>query len=228
MKIIIALTILISLPSFAADHHYEKNVSDGSTIEFKTDENMDMSGKNVVVIKLDENMEMPGDGTGVFILDENMQMPDGSTIEFKTDENMDMSGKNVVVIKLDENMQMPDGSTIEFKTDENMDMSGKTKERMMNNPNYLMNRKECKEVKDGVAGFLLMSDGIWKEIKKDPEDKDKWTEVMALSSLASNYSNIYDVWCKGSAHLGMKKMKIKAKKYQKNNKDKKDKKDKKN
>jgi fructose-specific component phosphotransferase system IIB-like protein len=228
MKIIIALTILISLPSFAADHHYEKNVSDGSTIEFKTDESMDMSGKNVVVINLDENMEMPGDGTGVFILDENMQMPDGSTIEFKTDESMDMSGKNVVVIKLDENMQMPDGSTIEFKTDENMDMSGRTKERMMNNPNYLMNRKECKEVKDGVAGFLLMSDGIWKEIKKDPEDKDKWTEVMALSSLASNYSNIYDVWCKGSAHLGMKKMKIKAKKYQKNNKDKKDKKDKKN
>jgi hypothetical protein len=228
MKIIIALTILISLPSFAADHHYEKNVSDGSTIEFKSDESMDMSGKSVVVINLDENMEMPGDGTGVFILDENMQMPDGSTIEFKTDENMDMSGKNVVVIKLDENMQMPDGSTIEFKTDENMDMSGRTKERMMNNPNYLMNRKECKEVKDGVAGFLLMSDGIWKEIKKDPEDKDKWTEVMALSSLASNYSNIYDVWCKGSAHLGMKKMKIKAKKYQKNNKDKKDKKDKKN
>ena len=117
MKIIIALTILISLPSFAADHHYEKNVSDGSTIEFKSDESMDMSGR--------------------------------------------------------------------------------TKERMMNNPNYLMNRKECKEVKDGVAGFLLMSDGIWKEIKKDPEDKDKWAEVMALSSLASNSSNIYDVWCKG-------------------------------
>ena len=212
MKIIIALTILISLPSFAADHHYEKNVSDGGTIEFKTDENMDMSGKNVVVIKLDENMEMPGDGTGVFILDENMQMPDGSTIEFKSDESMDMSGKSVVVINLDENMEMP----------------GKAKERMMNNPNYLMNRKECKEVKDGVAGLLLMSDGIWKEIKKDPEDKDKWAEVMALSSLASNYSNIYDVWCKGSAHLGMKKMKIKAKKYQKNNKDKNDKKDKKN
>jgi hypothetical protein len=117
-------------------------------------------------------------------------------------------------------MQMPDGSTIEFKTDENMDMSGKAKERMMNNPNYLMNRKECKEVKDGVAGLLLMSDGIWEEIKKDPEDKDKWAEVMALSSLASNYSNIYDVWCKGLTHHGMKKMKIKAKKYQKNKKDK--------
>ena len=194
MKIIIALTILISLPSFAADHHYEKNVSDGSTIEFKSDESMDMSGKSVVVINLDEYMEMPGDGTGVFILDENMQMPDGSTIEFKSDESMDMSGK--------------------------------AKKRIMNNPNYLMNRKECKEVKDGVAGLLLMSDGIWKEIKKDPEDKDKWAEVMALSSLASNYSNIYDVWCKGSANLGMKKMKIKAKKYQKNNN--KDEKDKKN
>jgi hypothetical protein len=188
MKIIIALTILISLPSFAADHHYEKNVSDGSAIEFKTYENMKMSGKNVVVIKLDENIEMPGDGTGVFILDENMEMPDGSTIEFKLDENMEISGK--------------------------------AKERMMNNPNYLMNRKECKEVKDGVAGLLLMSDGIWEEIKKDPEDKDKWAEVMALSSLASNYSNIYDVWCKGLTHHGMKKMKIKAKKYQKNKKDK--------
>ena len=130
MKIIIALTILISLPSFAADHHYEKNVSDGSIIEFKLDENMEMSGK--------------------------------------------------------------------------------AKERMMNNPNYLMNRKECKEVKDGVAGLLLMSDGIWEEIKKGPEDKDKWAEVMALSSLASNYSNIYDVWCKGLTHHGIKKMKIKA------------------
>ena len=121
-----------------------------------------------------------------------------------------------------------DKNIIEIEPDENMEMSGKAKERTMNHPNYLMNRKECKKVKDGVSGFLSMSDGIWKEIKKDPEDKDKWAEVMALSSLASNYSNIYDVWCKGSANLGMKKMKIKAKKYQKNNKDKKDKKDKKN
>ena len=141
MKIILALAILISLPSFATDHHYEKNVSDGNTIEFKHDEDMRMSGK--------------------------------------------------------------------------------AKERMMNNPNYLMNRKECKDVKDGVAGLLLMSDGIWKEIKKDPEDKDKWAEVMALSSLASNYSNVYDVWCKGLDHHGIKKMKIKAKKYQENKKDKK-------
>ena len=45
MKIILALTILISLPSFAADHHYEQNVSDGGTIELKPDENMGMSGK---------------------------------------------------------------------------------------------------------------------------------------------------------------------------------------
>jgi len=35
MKIILALAILISLPSFATDQHYEKNISDGSTIEFK-------------------------------------------------------------------------------------------------------------------------------------------------------------------------------------------------
>tara|TARA_B100000497_G_scaffold37123_1_gene43506 strand:- start:150 stop:578 length:429 start_codon:yes stop_codon:yes gene_type:complete len=114
-----------------------------------------------------------------------------------------------------------DGSTTKIKLDEDMKMSGKTKERMMNNRNYLMNRKECKEVKDGVAGFLMMSDGIWKEIKKNPEDKDKWAEVIALSNLASNYSNVYDVWCKGISHHGIKKMKIKAKKYQENKKDKK-------
>jgi len=110
-------------------------------------------------------------------------------------------------------------STIEIELDEDMEMSGKAKERIMNNPNYLMNRKECKEVKAGVAGFLMMSDGIWEEIKKDPEDKDKWAEVMALSSLASNYSNVYDVWCKGLTRHGMKKMKIKAKNYQQNKKD---------
>ena len=110
-------------------------------------------------------------------------------------------------------------SIIEIELDEDMEMSGKAKERIMNNPNYLMNRKECKEVKAGVAGFLMMSDGIWEEIKKDPEDKDKWAEVMALSSLASNYSNVYDVWCKGLTRHGMKKMKIKAKNYQQNKKD---------
>ncbi len=31
--------------------------------------------------------------------------------------------------------------------------------------------------KGWCCGFLLMSDGIWKEIKKDPEDKDKWLRL---------------------------------------------------
>ena len=174
MKVILTLTLLISLPSFATDQNHKKTVSDGSTIEIKLDENMEMLDKRAIVIKLDENMEMSGDGTSVFILDENMEM------------------------------------------------LGKVKEKIINNQNYLMNREECKEVKDGVAGLLSMSDGIWKEIEKNPADKEKWAEVIALSSLASNYSNIYDVWCKSLAHHGMKKMKIKAKKYQKNHKDKKD------
>ena len=161
--------------------------------------------KNIIEIEIDENMEMSGKNVVVIKLDENMQMPSDGT----------------GVFILDENMQMPDGSTIEFKPDENMEMSGKAKERMMNHPNYLMNRKECKKVKDGVSGFLSMSDGIWKEIKENPENKEKWSEVIALSSLASNYSNIYDVWCKGLARNSTK-TKIKAKKFQKNNKDKKD------
>ena len=187
MKIILTLSLLISLPSFATDNLSGKNFSNESTIEIELDEDMEILGKGAIVIQLDKHIEMSGDGSGVFILDKNMQMPDGSTIEIELDEDMEMSGK--------------------------------AKERIMNKPNYLMNRKECKEVKAGVAGFLMMSDGIWEEIKKDPEDKDKWAEVMALSSLASNYSNVYDVWCKGLTRHGMKKMKIKAKNYQQNKKD---------
>ena len=132
MKIILALTILISLPHLPQITTMKRTVSDGSYHELK--------------------------------LDENMEISDADTTEMKLDENMEISDVDTIEIRLDEDMEKP----------------GKVKERMMNNPNYLMNRKECKEVKDGVAGLLSMSDGIWKEIKKDPEDKDKWAEVMAL------------------------------------------------
>ena len=97
----------------------------------------------------------------------------------------------------------------------------KSKERKMNNPNHLMNFAECKEIKEGIGGILSMSDGIWKEIEKNPEDEKKWGEVIALSDLASNYSTVYDVWCKDMIKKRMKsrdkaKKKMKKEKNHKN------------
>ena len=157
-------------------------------------------------------------------LDENIEISDADTIEIRLDESIEMSDGSILKIKLDENMEISDADTIEIRLDEGMEKPGKVKERVMNNPNYLMNQKECKKVKDVVAGILSMSDGVWKEIEKNPEDKEKWAEVIALSSLTSNYSNVYDVWCKGLAHHRIKNMKIKTK-NQINNKDGKDKED---
>ena len=154
----------------------------------------------------------------------NKTVSDKNTTEMKLDENMEISDADTTEMKLDENMEISDADTIEIRLDEDMEKPGKVKERMMNNPNYLMNQKECKKVKDVVAGILSMSDGVWKEIKKNPEDKEKWAEVIALSSLSSNYSNIYDVWCKDLAHHRIKNMKIKTK-NQINNKDGEDKED---
>ena len=93
----------------------------------------------------------------------------------------------------------------------------KTNERMMNNPNNLMNFAECKEVKEGIGGILSLSDGVWKEIEMNPENEKKWEEVIALSALASNYSNVYDVWCKDMIN---KRMKLRNKAKKKMNKEK--------
>ena len=93
----------------------------------------------------------------------------------------------------------------------------KSKERKMNNPNHLMNFAECKEIKEVIGGILSMSDEIWKEIEKNPEDEKKWGEVIALSDLASNYSTVYDVWCKDMIKKRMKS-RDKAKKKMKKEK----------
>ena len=91
-------------------------------------------------------------------------------------------------------------------------------DRFTNNPNYLLSFKECKETKDGVAGLLALSDSLWKEIKANPENEEKWMEVAILADMAANYSEIYDVWCKDMIAQRMK-MRMMAEK--KKNKEKK-------
>ena len=93
------------------------------------------------------------------------------------------------------------------------------KEKLLNHPNYLMNFKECKDMKDGIGGLLALSDGIWKEIDANPENEEKWLEVALVSDLAANYSQIYDVFCKDMIAQRMKMRRMHDKKKHKKDKD---------
>ena len=93
-------------------------------------------------------------------------------------------------------------------------------DRFTNNPNYLLSFKECKETKDGVAGLLALSEGVWKEIEANPENDEKWMEVAILADMAANYSEIYDVWCKDMIAQRMKmRMMAEKKKHNHQNKE---------
>ena len=104
--------------------------------------------------------------------------------------------------------------------DDHMATKKNTKEKFMENPNYIMSFKDCKETKDGILGLLALNESIWNEIEKDPENDEKWLEVSIVADLAANYSTIYDVFCKDMINHRMKLRMMSDKK--KKNKDKKD------
>ena len=78
------------------------------------------------------------------------------------------------------------------------------------NPNHLMSFNSCMETKAGIGWFMSAADEVFKDIKVNGEEKDKsrndekWIEAMALADLASNYSTVYDVWCKDMINHRMK------------------------
>ena len=78
------------------------------------------------------------------------------------------------------------------------------------NPNHLMSFKSCMETKAGIGWFLSGAEEAFDDIKVYGEEKDKswndekWIEAMALADLASNYSTVYDVWCKDMINHRMK------------------------
>ena len=84
------------------------------------------------------------------------------------------------------------------------------KKEKREHPNKLMSAKECMETKSGIEWFLGTADGVFEDIKKNGGSKDKswndekWADAIALSTLASNYSNVYDVWCKDMINHRMK------------------------
>ena len=103
--------------------------------------------------------------------------------------------------------------------DDHKDREKAMKDKLMNNPNYLLDFKTCKEVKDGIFGLLSLSDSIWKEIELNPENEEKWLEVSITADMAANYSTIYNVWCKDMINHRMKMRKMSEQKKQKGKKE---------
>lgn len=101
------------------------------------------------------------------------------------------------------------------------------KQEKKEHPNKIMSGKECMETKAGVAWFLSAADNVFDEIKEYGDMKDKswndrkWAEAISLSDLASNYSTVYDVWCKDMIN---NRMKMRMKEHHKDHNKKKDKK----
>ena len=84
------------------------------------------------------------------------------------------------------------------------------KKEKREHPNKLMSAKECMETKSGIEWFLGAADSVFEDIKENGDSNDKswnderWVEAIAMSSLAANYSEIYDVWCKDMINHKMK------------------------
>ena len=101
------------------------------------------------------------------------------------------------------------------------------KQEKKDHPNKIMSGKECMETKAGVAWFLSAADNVFDEIKEYGDLKDKtwndikWAEAISLSNLASDYSIVYDVWCKDMINH---RMKMRIKEHHKDHNKKKDKK----
>jgi hypothetical protein len=66
----------------------------------------------------------------------------------------------------------------------------------------LLDKEDCKKVKDGVGYFLAVADSLFKEIDKLKAEGDEvktnksFENAIKFSELAENYSTVYYVWCK--------------------------------
>ena len=66
----------------------------------------------------------------------------------------------------------------------------------------LLDKEDCKKVKDGVGYFLGVADYLFKEIDKlkaegdEAKANESFENAIKFSELAENYSTIYSVWCK--------------------------------
>ena len=64
----------------------------------------------------------------------------------------------------------------------------------------LISKQDCKEMKQGIGGLLVMADYFWSEIEKasaagKEADTGHYEGAAFYSQQAANYSVVYDVWC---------------------------------
>ena len=64
----------------------------------------------------------------------------------------------------------------------------------------LINKQDCKEMKQGIGELLGIADYLWNETEKAKAvgreaDGKVYEGIAFFSQQAANYSVIYDVWC---------------------------------
>ena len=55
--------------------------------------------------------------------------------------------------------------------------------------------KACKDISDTVDFILGLTPEMWKDLEKNPEDKEKALEISWAVDLAANYTTIYQAFC---------------------------------
>ena len=55
--------------------------------------------------------------------------------------------------------------------------------------------KTCKDISKVIDFLLSLTPQMWKDLKKNPEDKEKAREISWAVDLAANYTTIYQAFC---------------------------------
>ena len=55
--------------------------------------------------------------------------------------------------------------------------------------------KTCKDISKAIDLLLSLTPQMWKDLEKNPEDKEKALEISWAVDLAANYTTIYQAFC---------------------------------
>ena len=55
--------------------------------------------------------------------------------------------------------------------------------------------KACNDISDVIDFLLRFTRQMWKDLEKNPEDKEKALEISWAVDLAANYTTIYQAFC---------------------------------
>ena len=55
--------------------------------------------------------------------------------------------------------------------------------------------KPCKDISKAIDLLLSLTPQMWKDLEKNPKDKEKALEISWAVDLAANYTTIYQAFC---------------------------------